>query len=56
MQDMGASIRRKKGPLRALKEIFLPYVSADYGSIVTGAFREQFKDEEYVGPKVDFPG
>jgi dimethylaniline monooxygenase (N-oxide forming) len=49
LKDMGANIRRKKGLLRGLKEIFLPYAPADYGSIVTGAFREQFKDTEYCG-------
>jgi hypothetical protein len=55
LKDMGASIRRKKGPLKALAEVFMPYTPADYGDIVTGAFREQFKEEQYVGPKGEQP-
>jgi len=47
LKDMGASIRRKTGVLRALKEIFMPYTPSDYGSIVTGAFR----DEDSCTPK-----
>jgi cation diffusion facilitator CzcD-associated flavoprotein CzcO len=55
LKDMGANIRRKRGPLRALKEIFMPYTPSDYGSIVTGAFREQLKDDEFCGPKAAQP-
>jgi len=33
----------------------MPYTPADYGDIVTGAFREQFKEEQYVGPKGEQP-
>jgi len=55
LKDMGANIRRKRGVFRALKEIFIPYGPADYDTIVTGAFREQFRDTEYCGPGVAQP-
>merc|ERR1711862_314276 len=39
LHDMGASIHRKRGLFRAVKEFFEPYRPADYDTIVTGDYK-----------------
>merc|ERR1712151_926676 len=39
LHDIGASIHRKRGLFRAVKEFFEPYRPADYDTIVTGDYK-----------------
>ncbi|NQY36024.1 MAG: NAD(P)/FAD-dependent oxidoreductase [Alteromonadaceae bacterium] len=41
LRDMGASIWRKKGLFKLIKEAFDPYRPRDYKSIVTGEFKQR---------------
>jgi len=39
LHEIGASIHRKRGVLKAIKEFFEPYRPADYDTIVTGEYK-----------------
>merc|ERR1711953_1475837 len=39
LHDIGASIHRKRGVFKAIKEFFEPYRPADYDTIVTGEYK-----------------
>merc|ERR1711862_615579 len=39
LHDIGASIHRKRGIFKAVKEFFEPYRPADYDTIVTGEYK-----------------
>merc|ERR1712232_1342158 len=49
LKDMGASIRRKQGMFAALKEAFDPYRPRDYGSIITGEFKNRPREQAKPG-------
>jgi len=44
LRDMGVSVRRKQGPLRALRELFEPYRPRDYASVVAGEYKTRKGD------------
>lgn len=51
LKDMGASIRRKQGGLiaAAVKEVFDPYRPRDFGSIITGEFKDRQGEQAQPG-------
>merc|ERR1712187_122395 len=49
LKDMGASIRRKQGLLAAIKEVFDPYRPRDFGSIITGEFKNRPREQAKPG-------
>merc|ERR1711972_30750 len=49
LKDMGASVRRKQGFAAALKEVFDPYRPRDFGSIITGEFKNRPSEQAKPG-------
>merc|ERR1712193_530858 len=41
LQDMGASVCRKRGLFASLREFFEPYRPRDYDTVMTGAFKTE---------------
>jgi len=49
LKDMGASVRRKQGFAAAIKEVFDPYRPRDFGSIITGEFKDRPSEQAKPG-------
>merc|ERR1712137_1299056 len=49
LKDMGASVRRKQGFAAAIKEVFDPYRPRDFGSIITGEFKNRPSEQAKPG-------
>merc|ERR1711948_79108 len=49
LKDMGASVRRKQGFATAIKEVFDPYRPRDFGSIITGEFKDRPSEQAKPG-------
>jgi cation diffusion facilitator CzcD-associated flavoprotein CzcO len=49
LKDMGASVRRKQGFAAAIKEVFDPYRPRDFGSIITGEFKNRPREQAKPG-------